>query len=115
MRILIRNVRQSKGLTQQELAVRVGVSKTCMCRWENWKKGMPVPSLRTLLRIAKALDICRKCNECGEEFFEELITCDRCPITCCNGLLNRIMAKPCFFHKTPKTDCSICNGYGIPK
>lgn len=57
IRIKIKEHRRAKGLTQQQLATRIGVTKACLSRWENWSNGNPVPTLRTLSRIAHALDI----------------------------------------------------------
>lgn len=57
MELKIREIRKEKGLTQEQLARRMGISKACLCRWENWKDGSPIPTLRTLGRIADALDI----------------------------------------------------------
>ena len=53
----IKEIRKEKGLTQEQLAKKVGVTKACMCRWENWNINMPTPTLRTLERIAQALNV----------------------------------------------------------
>lgn len=49
----IRNIRKEKGLTQKELARRVGLSWETISNVENNK----YTSLKTLNKIAKALDI----------------------------------------------------------
>ncbi len=50
----IRMVRKSAGISQTELANRVGSNKSAISRYEN---GMQKPSLDTLMRMADALDV----------------------------------------------------------
>lgn len=55
--LLIKEVRQSKGLTQVELATKAGLSAATITNYENGKRS---PKLKDLEKIAKALglDIC---------------------------------------------------------
>ncbi len=48
---LILKARASAGLTQNELAHRIGTSQPTIARWES---GAQVPSVRSLMRIADA-------------------------------------------------------------
>lgn len=50
----IRNYRKKKALTQEELAVRLGVSASAVNKWENEKS---LPDIALLAPIARALDI----------------------------------------------------------
>lgn len=50
----IRNCREESNLTQEDLAERVGISRTMISKIESNKAK---PSLITLQKIAKALDI----------------------------------------------------------
>lgn len=50
----IRMVRKATGISQTELANRVGSDKSAISRYEN---GMQKPSLDTLMRVADALDV----------------------------------------------------------
>lgn len=50
----IRMVRNAIGISQTELANRVGSDKSAISRYEN---GTQRPSLETLMRIADALDV----------------------------------------------------------
>jgi transcriptional regulator with XRE-family HTH domain len=45
--------RRALGLTQQDLAARLGVHRTALCRWE---KNRIKPGRRMLARLAQALD-----------------------------------------------------------
>jgi transcriptional regulator with XRE-family HTH domain len=49
--ILILRARASAGLTQRELAGRIGTSQPTIARWES---GAQVPSVRSLTKIADA-------------------------------------------------------------
>jgi transcriptional regulator with XRE-family HTH domain len=49
----LRDVRQRRGVTQQELAQRAGMSEAYI---SNMEHGLKVPSLTTILRLAVALD-----------------------------------------------------------
>jgi transcriptional regulator with XRE-family HTH domain len=48
---LIREARARAGLTQQELAQRIGTTQSAVARWE---RGRARPSLETLLRVVRA-------------------------------------------------------------
>ena len=50
----IKQARQAAGITQQELADRLGISYVGVSQWETDKRN---PKQETLVRIAKALDI----------------------------------------------------------
>lgn len=54
---LIRLFRQKLGLTQAELAERIGVYQTTLCRYENDQRR---PQQRVLQRIARALGVQRE-------------------------------------------------------
>ena len=49
----LREVRQKRGLTQQAVADRAGMSLTYI---SNMEHGFKVPSLTTIIRLAVALD-----------------------------------------------------------
>lgn len=49
----IRNLRKAKGLSQEELAVKLNVVRQTVSKWE---KGLSVPDSETLIRIAEELD-----------------------------------------------------------
>jgi transcriptional regulator with XRE-family HTH domain len=48
---LLLKARASAGLTQEQLAERIGTSQPTVARWEG---GKQLPSLRSLIRIAEA-------------------------------------------------------------
>ena len=50
----IKKIRISRGLSQESLANKVGVTKFLICRYEN---ESVLPSAKTLARIASALNI----------------------------------------------------------
>jgi len=50
----LRQLRQEKGLSQEELADRAGLHRTYISQIE---RGIKSPSLRSLERIARALDV----------------------------------------------------------
>ena len=52
--IAIRQVREVQGVSQRELARRLGVSQPVVARWE---AGRDSPRLDTLQRIAEALEV----------------------------------------------------------
>lgn len=49
-----KSFRKSKGITQEELAVRLNVVRQTISKWE---KGLTVPDADTLIRIAEILDV----------------------------------------------------------
>lgn len=46
-------IRKEKGLSQEELAVKVGVVRQTISKWE---KGLSVPDSGLLIELAEALD-----------------------------------------------------------
>ena len=50
----IKTARKAKGVSQEELAVRLGVVRQTVSKWEN---GMSVPDADVLIRIAELLDV----------------------------------------------------------
>ena len=51
---LMRRLRKELGLTQEQLAVKVGIGQSYICKFERGDKD---PSLPTLKRIGKALGV----------------------------------------------------------
>ena len=51
---LIRNARMRKGLTQSDLAYKLGITPTGIVQWEQNRRN---PKLETRKKIANALDI----------------------------------------------------------
>lgn len=49
----IRNLRKSKGISQEELSVRLNVVRQTVSKWE---KGLSVPDSEMLIKIAECLD-----------------------------------------------------------
>ncbi len=49
----IKNLRKAKGISQEELAIRVGVVRQTISKWE---KGLSVPDSEMLIRIAEELE-----------------------------------------------------------
>lgn len=52
--IKIENARKEKGFTQEELAVRLGLSSQAVSKWE---RGLSIPDIETLLDLTEILDI----------------------------------------------------------
>lgn len=50
----IKTARKAKGVSQEELAVRLGVVRQTVSKWEN---GMSVPDADVLIQIAELLDV----------------------------------------------------------
>jgi len=50
----LRNLRKSKGFTQEELATKINVVRQTVSKWE---KGLAVPDADALQRIAEVLDV----------------------------------------------------------
>ena len=48
----IKRARIIEGITQTELAVKLGVSAVSVCKWEN---GQTFPSIKRLKKVAEAL------------------------------------------------------------
>ena len=49
----IRNLRKSKGLTQEELAIKLNVVRQTISKWE---KGLSVPDSSMIISLAEELD-----------------------------------------------------------
>lgn len=49
----LKNLRKSKGLSQEELAIRLSVVRQTVSKWEN---GLSVPDSDLIIKIAEALD-----------------------------------------------------------
>lgn len=54
MTILLKEFRKKAGLTQQELATKIGIAQTQITKWET---GFAEPSLRWIRKIADALGV----------------------------------------------------------
>lgn len=50
----LKRIRQSKGFTQEELAIKINVVRQTVSKWE---KGLSVPDADILNRIAEVLDV----------------------------------------------------------
>ena len=64
----LQTLRKQKGLSQEELARRIGTSQTQICRIE---RGERYPSLRFILRMCRTLRI-----PPNEVLFEEMLRID---------------------------------------
>lgn len=53
MSLNLKKIRTQKGITQEELATKCGVSQQAVC---NYEAGIREPSLYTVKRIASTLD-----------------------------------------------------------
>ena len=49
----IKIIRKSKGLSQEELAIKINVVRQTISKWE---KGLSVPDSDILIRLAEAMD-----------------------------------------------------------
>ena len=49
----IKRLRRSKGLSQEELALKINVVRQTISKWEN---GISVPDAQMLITLSKALD-----------------------------------------------------------
>ena len=72
----IRSLRQRSGLSQRQLALRMGVPRTYVSKIENEKA---TPTLSSLARLAAALevtvpDLLRDCGPSREDEIKELLT-----------------------------------------
>ncbi len=72
----IRSLRQRSGLSQRQLALRMGVPRTYVSKIENEKA---TPTLSSLARLAAALevtvpDLLHECGPSREEEVKELLT-----------------------------------------
>ena len=71
----IRNLRRRNGLSQRQLAMRMGVPRTYVSKIENEKA---IPTLSSLARLAQALgvsvpDVLRECGPSREDDIHELL------------------------------------------
>ena len=55
----IRNLRKSKGLSQEELAIRLNVVRQTISKWE---KGLSVPDSSMIISLAEELDTWGNCT-----------------------------------------------------
>jgi transcriptional regulator with XRE-family HTH domain len=53
----IRNIRKQKGLTQEELALKAGLTQPYICELES-KHSISNPTIQAIEIIAKALGVC---------------------------------------------------------
>ena len=72
----IRNLRHRNGLSQRQLAIRMGVPRTYVSKIENEKA---TPTLSSLARLAAALevsvpDLLTQCGPCREDEIRELLS-----------------------------------------
>ena len=49
----LKNIRKAKGLSQEELAIKLNVVRQTVSKWE---KGLSVPDSEMLIRLAEILD-----------------------------------------------------------
>lgn len=107
----IRRLRKARGLTQQALAERIGVSGKTVSKWET-AKGLPDISLLEPLAAALAVSVAELMqgqavanqNMGSNLLRSKLYVCPRCgniihstgevPVTCCGGLLPALKAAP---------------------
>ena len=50
----LRNLRRARGLSQEDLAQRLHITRQTLSKWEN---GLSVPDAQLLLRLAEALEV----------------------------------------------------------
>ena len=62
---LIKELRRRTGLTQQELARKIGVSFTSVNRWEK-QKQMPIP-----LALQRVEEVLREMGDRGQDLLEQ--------------------------------------------
>ncbi|MDO4475788.1 MAG: zinc ribbon domain-containing protein [Lachnospiraceae bacterium] len=96
-RSVIQELRTRKGLSQDELAEKVMVTRQAVSRWEN---GETVPNTETLKLLSKEFNVTintllgepRKliCQCCGMPMEDELVGCDK------DGFLNEDYCKWCY-------------------
>ena len=49
----LKEFREKKGLTMKQVALKIGVTESCYCLWEN---GSRKPSFETLVKLAVIFD-----------------------------------------------------------
>jgi len=94
---IIRELRAKKGLSQEELAEKVFVTRQAVSRWEN---GETVPNTETLKLLSKELDVSINtllgaprelyCECCGMRLDHESISHEK------NGFLNEDYCRWCY-------------------
>lgn len=60
----IQNLRKEKGLSQEELAGRLGISRQSVSKWES---GMSQPDLNNVVRLSEIFEVSTDCLLKGEE------------------------------------------------
>lgn len=67
-------IRKSKGITQEELAEKLSVSRQAVAKWES---GMAYPDILNLIQLSElfhiTIDYLVKNNECGKAVNHALI------------------------------------------
>ena len=98
--ITIRQLREAKGMTQQELANIIGVSSQAVSKWET-AKGLP--DITLLEPLAKALDVSVMELMSGQTVFNQNVSCNmlRCKFYVCPICGNQI-------HSTGESVISCC-------
>ena len=118
---LIRRLRMEKGLTQRELAGRLGVSDKAVSKWE---RGMGCPDVSLLTAVSQVLGVgldsmlegglpqspCQGgnmkrirfyvCPECGNV----ITATGEAVISCCGRRLEAMLAAPCDESHTPQIE-----------
>ena len=118
---LIRRLRMEKGLTQRELARRLGVSDKAVSKWE---RGMGCPDVSLLTAVSQVLGVgldsmlegglpqspCQGgnmkrirfyvCPECGNV----ITATGEAVISCCGRRLEAMLAAPCDESHTPQIE-----------
>lgn len=54
MKLVVANIRKEKGMTQNDLAEKLGLTSQAIC---NYEKGIREPNLDTLKKLATALEV----------------------------------------------------------
>lgn len=64
----LRTLRKAKGISQEELAERLGVSRQAVSKWE---QGMGYPEMETMLALSKTLEVSLDFLVSGEATFSQ--------------------------------------------
>ena len=54
LNVNVKNARQAKGMTQEELAIRLNVTRQTVSKWE---KGLSIPDAEMLIKLSEVLDV----------------------------------------------------------
>ena len=54
MKLVVANIRKEKGMTQNDLAEKLGLTSQAIC---NYEKGIREPNLDTMKKLATALEV----------------------------------------------------------